>query len=326
MPKLFVGNFDFEYQLGRRPLQQLTQKLQEINRRLLPQLLPLTEPGDFVWSPEEPSTISSEAQSAHEIQVITSTSAIPANVELELVPWGWTAKLLEWGQQQQWRVNAPPLEAVAHANSRVTSCLLEQKWQTGPAELAVIHTVDELESWLQQSAGRVSSMDATVQADWILKAEYGMSSRERLFVRGNTMSVPERNWTEKRLQREERLILEPWLDRVAERSFHFDIEPAGIVHDRGSVGLVTDAAGRYLRNELFDESESTEIRQLWQTAGEVTRRAAESLAAQGYFGPLSIDSMLYRNGERLRIRPLQDINARWSMGRCELARIARRSR
>ena len=48
-------------------------------------------------------------------------------------------------------------------------------------------------------------------------------------------------------------------------------------------------------------------------------RAAHSVQQLGYFGPLGIDAMLYEtpDGQR-RWRPLQDINARWTMGRVAL--------
>jgi hypothetical protein len=48
-------------------------------------------------------------------------------------------------------------------------------------------------------------------------------------------------------------------------------------------------------------------------------RAAHLLQRLGYFGPLGIDAMQYRadTGE-IRLRPLQDLNARYTMGRLAL--------
>ena len=65
----------------------------------------------------------------------------------------------------------------------------------------------------------------------------------------------------------------------------------------------------------------------WAAAITVGLRAAETLQAQGYFGPLGIDAMSYRDSTGARqIRPLQDINARWTMGRLSLGwrRLLRR--
>ncbi len=54
----------------------------------------------------------------------------------------------------------------------------------------------------------------------------------------------------------------------------------------------------------------------WRQVLEDSRFAAESIAAIGYWGPLGIDVVGYQTGElSLRWRSLQDINARWTMGR-----------
>jgi hypothetical protein len=57
----------------------------------------------------------------------------------------------------------------------------------------------------------------------------------------------------------------------------------------------------------------------WQPAIEIARRAAVELQQLGYFGPLGIDAARYRNQDGdLCLRPLQDINARYTFGRLSL--------
>ena len=56
----------------------------------------------------------------------------------------------------------------------------------------------------------------------------------------------------------------------------------------------------------------------WATdAAEATRPAVRDLTQRGYFGPVGIDAMRYFDADLKisRTRPLQDINARWTMGR-----------
>jgi hypothetical protein len=49
------------------------------------------------------------------------------------------------------------------------------------------------------------------------------------------------------------------------------------------------------------------------------RGVADQLHANGYFGPLGIDAMVYTSTDgQSRVRPIQDINARWTMGRVAL--------
>jgi hypothetical protein len=52
---------------------------------------------------------------------------------------------------------------------------------------------------------------------------------------------------------------------------------------------------------------------------DIVTRAARRIQQLGYFGPLGIDAMRYRTAEgQMRWRPLQDINARHTMGRLAL--------
>lgn len=321
MPRVFVGNFDFEYQLGPHPLAQLPKKLQAINHRLLPALLPLTAPGDIIWSPGGADAIAENELRVHQVELQTSITELPVGPDWEIVPWGWTKVLLDQARQQEWMTHAPSLDAVAWANSRVTSAHWEQHWHTGPDQLELIASTEDVVATARDIHFCNTPNDCL--ASWIIKAEFGMSSRERLLGKGAELTVAQRNWIEKRLSRGERLVLEPWLDRVAERSFHFDIFSDRTVQRVGAVALITDTAGRYLRNSSLEGEDSAEAEELWTEAGEVAFQAANALAEGGYFGAVSIDSMLYQQEGNLKVRPLQDINARWSMGRCELARISR---
>jgi hypothetical protein len=57
----------------------------------------------------------------------------------------------------------------------------------------------------------------------------------------------------------------------------------------------------------------------WQPAVDIGMHVALTLQRLGYFGPLGIDAMQNRDdaGE-IRLRPLQDLNARYTMGRLAL--------
>lgn len=64
---------------------------------------------------------------------------------------------------------------------------------------------------------------------------------------------------------------------------------------------------------------SERVPTIWREAIEATRLVAQRVAAAGYFGPLGIDVMRYRDAAgQERLRPLQDLNARFTMGRLAL--------
>ncbi|MBA3315948.1 MAG: hypothetical protein H0T47_22000, partial [Planctomycetaceae bacterium] len=50
MPRLFVGNFDFEHRLA-YGAGSLPRRLDEINAALAPAWMAIAEPGDAVWTP-----------------------------------------------------------------------------------------------------------------------------------------------------------------------------------------------------------------------------------------------------------------------------------
>jgi hypothetical protein len=101
---------------------------------------------------------------------------------------------------------------------------------------------------------------------------------------------------------------------------HYEISPDGTVHFLGALQLLTDHLGRYRENiPLAHRSlpETDPASADWQTIQHWTDRAAAHLAQGGYFGPLGIDAMCYLqpgHSSRVELRPLQDINARLTMG------------
>jgi hypothetical protein len=88
----------------------------------------------------------------------------------------------------------------------------------------------------------------------------------------------------------------------------------------GVTQLHCNERGQY-RGSWFTEplNAKGDISSDWQAAVDWALRAAERLQDRGYFGPLGIDAMRYTlPGGAVHMRPLQDINARWTMGRLSL--------
>jgi len=80
--------------------------------------------------------------------------------------------------------------------------------------------------------------------------------------------------------------------------------------------MLVDERGQYAGNWFADGELRWETHQsLWQQAVETALAAASHLQSIEYFGPLGIDAMIYRDADGdSKVRPLQDINARWTMG------------
>ncbi|HSG70177.1 MAG TPA: hypothetical protein VLA12_07170, partial [Planctomycetaceae bacterium] len=108
------------------------------------------------------------------------------------------------------------------------------------------------------------------------------------------------------------LIFEPWLEAVDEVGLQLQIPTAGKVELLAALPLINSPHGEYQGSRLYlTETEQ----QVWEPAVQIALQIAEDFQRQGYFGPLGIDAMRYRDGDEIKLRPVQDINARWTMGR-----------
>lgn len=311
MPRLFVGNFDFEHRLA-EPGRQLPIRIDRINAELASCWLAIAEDGDFLWTPRPIAMSFFEQLSAAGLpQVVPINSFDQAPPGAECVPWGWTDEIRRLCDRYGWVRHDPPDRSVRAANARRTSALLEQEWQVGLERSGPAASVAEVSQRISQHPS---------DARWVIKAEYGMSGRERITGTG-PLTLTQQNWIRKRLATDEIVFFEPWVESLCEVGIQIHIPPTGDPELIQTVPLLVNPQGQYAGSLFLADPDLTPIRD-WlgqASAIDVAVRAAGRLQAAGYFGPLGIDAMVYRAADHsIRVRPLQDINARWTMGRLSL--------
>ena len=307
MPRLFFGNFDGDEQLaGDRQIRPESRR--RINAELAPCWLAVAEEGDWIWCPEPVDK--AFWQHMREwgcpfVRPVSDAAQVPPG--LDLAPWGWTGEAREFGQTMRAVVDAPPQSIVRAANSRRLSFECETERGVGLEGAACIESAEQLAAAVSRFA------DA---ARWVLKSEFSGAARERLLGRGPALKAPAKSWAEHRLQRGLALFLEPWLDPIDEAGVQWTVPRVGPPVLAGVTPFLTDAAGRYRGSEFgIDEAQAG----AWSEAIDAGWRVAVRLQQLGYFGPLGIDAMRYRDAAgNVRLRPLQDVNARWTMGRLSL--------
>jgi len=318
MPRVFYGNFEFEHELAEGSRFQLPRKLQRINAVWADRLVPLMSSGDALFVPAWELLSEGEkaalVESCRGLALLTELRSVAQEYE-DFVPWGWTAGMVQLARSMGINGSPPSLDAVRWLNARGTSFELERELDIAPPASRPITSVAELEQHL-------TSFDA--DARWVIKAEFGMSGRERILGRGADLQLVDQRWLQRRLAGAGVVYFEPWLDRIEEMSFHYDIARDGGVRFLGATRLQCDDCGRYQSNQAVDFDHSPELQREWALSRTNTEVCANRAAERGYFGPLSIDSMRYRDHDRsIQERPLQDVNGRWTMGRCELERSLR---
>lgn len=313
MPRLLYGNFEFEHRLAEKT-RKLPAKLNRINAELATSWLAIAEDGDYLWTPEPIDANFFEraiAAGLPRVHPVVALADVPRGTEC--LPWGWTDDVRLLCDKQGWIRNDPPDSAVRAANSRRFSFALEQEWHVGLESAGLATSVPHVEQILSHFGS---------SARWVVKAEFGMAGRERLIGSG-AMTSTDRNWIAKRLDADTAVFVEPWVDRIDEAGIQIDVPRHGPPRLIDLTELIVDSRGQY-GGSLF---QSAGVKQScagsdptdWEFAIGVALRAASRIQDLGYFGPVGIDAMRYRAIDgTCRVRPLQDINARWTMGRLSL--------
>lgn len=322
MSTFFIGNFDFEHSLTTMPGRSLTEAARRINAELAAVWIAIAHEGDVIETPQPfddgfaddligqgfPAVhFSTPGRIAGDCAEFSERSP-GCDSRFDVCPWGWTESVEHRAKQRGWTPAAPEISAVRAVNSRRFSSQLEREWNVGLPGSATIDSIAMLESTI----GSVRRNDDR----WVLKAEFGMSGRERLPGRGRHLPAATRQWVRRRLAADGMVFFEPWVDRIDEAGLQFSIPPDDPPVLEGVTPSWTSPAGAYRRSR-FDAA--TDFETTWRAAVEIGQRVAGRAQQAGYFGPLGIDAMRYQDADGIvRLRPIQDINARWTMGRISL--------
>lgn len=311
MRRLFLGNFHFESELAAARGWNPAASLLRMSAERAPSWIALAEEGDLIWTPEPIPHSFWESLTTQGLPRVRSVNE-PPKKEFELVPWGWSPSTRRLG----FRTSQPSGEAVRLGNSREWSYELERQLGVALPGAARIKRIEEIADVVRRSASQFSEPES--EHAWVIKANFGMAARERVLGRGPMLTTANERWLQRRLQSDGAVFFEPWLRRRAEVGIQWTLPKSdhGQPHLHGITPLLTDKQGGYLGSEFsLDAIVQTE----WQRVVEVSQQAACHLQQLGYFGPLGIDAAIYEDSaERALARPLQDINARYTMGRLAL--------
>ncbi len=338
MPRLFVGNFDFEHALagssgGGRAR---SERLRRLDAQMSLACLAVAEDGDAIHIPLpqlEWDANNAAARGWPQVTVVRSDAELRAwrdqYSQVELCPWGWTSAERQLAERYQLDAAPPPEAALRAVNSRHFAHELEQELGIALPGSSMVAVIEELPAAIAQAADASRAMtqaarhhgdpdgnDSPASGRWLVKAEFGMAGRERFSGDGGEVTEQLRHWAARRLSAGVRLYVEPWAPSIGEVGLQWTIPRGGSPTLDGITTLFSDSSGTW-RGSGFAPDERLVTR--WQPAIDITRIAADRIQQAGYCGPVGIDAMQYVDAEGTpRFRPLQDINARFTMGRLSL--------
>ncbi|NRA43801.1 MAG: DUF455 family protein [Oligoflexales bacterium] len=167
----------------------------------------------------------------------------------------------------------------------------------------------------------------------LIKAPYGSSGRhQRKLDYLGPIPANDMNWIKNTLRHQSKLVIEPYLDKVVDLSVQLMIHSDESASVQGVTRFLThnnrSYFGHVLGQKLF-ACDSEVVRAIHQkpkyglSNWELLKKSAlfviKKLQAAGYTGPAGIDAFIFKQGKQFYLRPLVEINCRYTMGHCALA-------
>jgi len=258
-----------------------------------------------------------------------------------LRPWGWSpdsAALLAPLQANlpaaEVGMNWHPELAVFYRKSWSVSLLKDFLQEQDPAaswlgdESIIGVPCTSIEALEQQAAAwRCKGVDRLV-----VKGDLGAAGRDQMHWPEGALAVWQRSRLEKLLAAQDNVVIEPWLEKVFDLSAQIEIEAPGQGRYLDWTRFFTDDLGHYrgacvsqrlagldTQTKRFLYGDGRDQRRLQRLFEALTERIAARLAPSGYVGPLGIDALVYRQDGVLRLKPVVEVNPRFTMGRVALA-------
>jgi len=156
----------------------------------------------------------------------------------------------------------------------------------------------------------------------VIKAPMSSSGRGIQIIRKPKLSVSNRQWISGILKQQHYLIAEPFLEKLIDVSFQFQVLPNSEIDYLGYSVFETNSNGQYkgtfiypdLKSILSDENISELDEMICITANTIKESLRKSVYANFHRGFLGVDALIYKHNEHLKIQPCIEINSRMNMG------------
>ncbi|KAK3283809.1 hypothetical protein CYMTET_8527, partial [Cymbomonas tetramitiformis] len=179
----------------------------------------------------------------------------------------------------------------------------------------------------------------------VIKAAVASSGKGQAHCGRAPLREAQLGWLRKILAAQGDVVVEPWLDKVADLSLHFDVDVHGEVQVHGWSRFFTGPHGQYrgaLGGGRLDSGLDAGVRvflegsgdesgintagqgcaRLCRLGGEIATFLGQTLHTAGYVGPVGVDTLVYfdaSDARKLQFKPIVEVNPRHTMGRVALS-------
>lgn len=266
-----------------------------------------------------------------------------------LAPWAWGPGSVELFQPLAGALPAgarPPDQCFTPGRAR----LYAKGWSAGFLQRFLAELAGKEPAWLcppevvgvevanpEAAWAAVAAIRAGGHHPVVLKASLGLAGHNAVRLWEPEILPAQRRWLEARLGEGRTVVVEPWLDRVAEFSVQAELRE-GRLRRIGYAGLETDRRGQFRANRAepgWERRPPSAVRHALAGTGaerggleplyeRLLDRLGAALPEAGLAGPVGIDAFVYRDATgRCRLKPVVEINPRYTMGRLLLEWMAR---
>jgi len=174
----------------------------------------------------------------------------------------------------------------------------------------IISNIEEIESMLEENRALV------------LKAPLSSSGRGIQIIRKEVLNNSNKQWISGVLKQQKYLIAEPFLEKMADFSFQFQISSNSKIDYLGFSFFETNSNGQYLGtllhpdlNKILGEVNPEMLKIMIESTAKAIQEALnDSLYAQLHRGYLGVDAMIFKHQNQIMIQPCVEINCRMNMG------------
>lgn len=334
-PRVFWFNPSCEDEIAHDRRFSPPKVVQELTSDLALTMIYLTHQDDLLLAPQKPTTqwLLELKGAGIEVPEILPLEDHPSLTKTKrkiasLEPWGWSpASHLKM---------APLVEQIVSGYALPPDFNLSQDAEKNifsKVFAANVRSKDDLPGKVCRTMRDVETAFSSLKESHfhkaVVKSPFGSSGRNKLVLtieRG--FDQRELSWIRSQLSSFKSLVVEPWVERVADLSMQIIVSPDKEIRILGVTRFIVNSQGQY-RGHMFGRlltglpvdaftawhaSENGWLARFETTA----KRVGQMLSVNSYHGPAGIDAFIYRKGDGFAFQSLCEINPRYTMGRVAL--------